>query len=59
MTVGYGKEVVVGPEEASVVVWGDSYFDGHEQAAVVIPDTNEVLGACRKVDRPALSISLL
>ena len=40
--------MVVGPEEASVVARFDSYVDGHEQAAVVVPDSNECSGACRE-----------
>ena len=40
--------MVVGPEEASVEVRSGSYFDGHEQAAVVVPDSNELICACRE-----------
>ena len=40
--------MVVGPEEASVEVRSNSYVDGHEQVAVVVPDSNEFTGACRE-----------
>ena len=41
--VGYGKEVIVGPEKASVVIRVYSYGDVHQQAAIVtVPDLNGI-----------------
>ena len=51
-TVGYDKEVIVEPEETSVVPCrGDCYFDVLEQAAIVaVPDSNVIVGGCRVSD---------
>ena len=44
-TVGYDKEVVVGPEETSVEQRGYFYWDAHEQTAIVaVPDLGSNMG---------------
>ena len=44
--------MVVGPEEASVEEWLDSYLDGHEQAVIVVIPGSRVPVASRSLPSP-------